>query len=287
MIIIRFFADYNMNFTYDYLISRYDIYNDKDYNVKYKFTNDDDYTHAILINTPIIPKNIPKENVIGLACEPYLFLKRFSNMNDTYIEYAKKHIGMYLIGDNGNDEKLSCKPFIETYPFIPYHMKYPILKPKTKLMSIMISQKLFAPGHKYRHMLVKEILKQNLPIDIYGRGCVYYKTNDPRFKGQFEETEPYLDYKFHIAIENFSTRFYISEKINNALISNTIPIYYGATNIEKYVPGQCILLNGDINHDMKIITDICNNPDKYYKNIDIDMVKKNTSIKNVINYWLN
>ena len=77
MIIIRFFADYNMNFTYDYLISRYDIYNDKDYNVKYKFTNDDDYTHAILINTPIIPKNIPKENVIGLACEPYLFLKDF------------------------------------------------------------------------------------------------------------------------------------------------------------------------------------------------------------------
>ena len=58
-------------------------------------------------------------------------------------------------------------------------------------------------------------------------------------------------------------------------------------NIEKYLPKQCIQLNGDINNDINIITNICNNPDKYYKNIDIDMVKNNTSIKNIINYWLN
>ncbi len=287
MIVIRFFADYNINITYDYIISRYDIYNDKNYNVKYKFTNNDDYTHAILINTPIMTKNIPKENVIGLAGEPYLFLKKYANMNSEYIDYAKKNIGIYLLGDNGNDKQLCCEPFIETYPFIPWSMEYPILKPKTKLMSIMISQKLSAPGHKYRHILVNEILKRNLPIDIYGYGCALYNMNDERFKGAFKETEPYLDYKFHIAIENFSTNHYFSEKIKNPLLSNTIPIYYGCINIEKYLPKQCIQLNGDINNDINIITNICNDPDKYYKNIDIDMVKTNTSIKNVINYWLN
>jgi type I restriction-modification system DNA methylase subunit len=46
---------------------------------------------------------------------------------------------------------------------------------KTKVMSIMISEKLNAPGHKYRHILVQEILKTNLPINIYGRGCELYK----------------------------------------------------------------------------------------------------------------
>lgn len=287
MIIIRFFSNNDPNVKYEVIISKYNINNDGDYNIKYKFTNKDDYTHAILLNSAKLSKQIPKENVIGLACEPYLFLKNYGNMNNEYIEYAKKNIGKYLLGDNGNDERLCCEPFIETYSFFPLNIKYPILKPKTKLMSIMISQKLSAPGHKYRHILVNEILKRNLPIDIYGNGCVLYNINDERFKGQFKEIEPYLDYKFHIAIENFSTNHYFSEKIKNPLLSNTVPIYYGCINIEKYLPKQCIILNGNINHDITLITDICNNPDKYYKNIDIDMVKNNTSIKNVINYWLN
>ena len=90
-------------------------------------------------------------------------------------------------------------------------MKYPILKPKTKLMSIMISQNCLLQVINMTYACKRNI-KQNLPIDIYGRGCVYYKTNDPRFKGQFEETEPYLDYKFHIAIENFSIDFILVKK---------------------------------------------------------------------------
>ena len=45
---------------------------------------------------------------------------------------------------------------------------------KNKLMSIIVSEKQFAPGHIYRHKLVEEIIKLNLPIDIYGRGSNGY-----------------------------------------------------------------------------------------------------------------
>ena len=57
-----------------------DIGNDVDYNKTFCFTNDNDYTHVILINcpTPNI-SHIPKENVIGLAFEPIHFLKRINN----------------------------------------------------------------------------------------------------------------------------------------------------------------------------------------------------------------
>ena len=74
MIIIRFFTSHNSCIKYENIISKYNIYNDKDYNITYKFTNKDDYTHAILLNSAKLSIQIPKENVIGLACEPYLFI---------------------------------------------------------------------------------------------------------------------------------------------------------------------------------------------------------------------
>ena len=60
---------------------------------------------------PIIPKRIPKENVIGLACEPLVCL----NISDTFIDYAIKNkfskyfeyvfIQVLVIGVQSVDEK--------------------------------------------------------------------------------------------------------------------------------------------------------------------------------------
>ena len=57
------------------------------YNNKVILTNDDNYTHAIIINTCMPKLNIPKENVIGISHEPYIWL--FINKNkQVFIEYA-------------------------------------------------------------------------------------------------------------------------------------------------------------------------------------------------------
>ena len=99
------------------------------------------------------------------------------------------------------------------------------------------SVSLNSPGHKYRHILVQNILKSNLPIDIYGNGCKYYNNiNDPRIKGEFNDTTLFDNYKFHICIENFQTPHYFSEKIMDPLICNSIPIYLGCNNINP--PGK-------------------------------------------------
>lgn len=70
--------------------------------IKYKkenvtFTTEEDYTHAILINTCMPELTIPKENVVGLAYEPIRYLR----MTPEYVEYANKHVGKYCIGDKG------------------------------------------------------------------------------------------------------------------------------------------------------------------------------------------
>lgn len=247
---------------------------------KYYITlNDNDYTHVVILNTamPVIRANIPRENVIGFAWEPRPFL----GLTMQFIEYAMKNIGNYYIGD------VSGLP----YPFVlgntyMWHNPPPPrpIKLKRNTMSIMVSFKSMAPGHVYRHVLVEEILKQRLPVDIYGNGCKRYSlTMDPRVKGPFELNEPYESYKFHIAIENFTTVEYFSEKIINTLLHNTVPLYLGAQNIDKYFKNMYIRLFGDPKKDIEVIKDVLRNPNDYYQK----HLKNSTQVEEDMNFFKN
>ncbi len=130
-------------------------------------------------------------------------------------------------------------------------------------------------------------MSENLPIDIYGRGCQYYGT-DGRIKGEFGHlsSEPYENYRFHICIENFITPHYFTEKITNTLLSSTIPVYLGCKNIDDYFPNSVIKLTGNVENDIVLLKNICENPDKYCIDIDANKVKEIVHIKNVIKEFL-
>lgn len=225
-------------------------------NKKVYITDDDDYTHAIIINTIIPDLKIPKKNVIGLAFEPIPFL----GLNTTFIEYAKKHINKYFIGDNLN----LPDPFIAHFGYM-WHSRPPKeITYKPNLISIIVSEKCFAPGHIYRHKLVEKIIELNIPIDIYGRGSTNYVYKD-RIKGQFNDTEPYDNYLYSICIENYASNHYFSEKIITPLLFNCMPIYLGCKNIDSYFDtNNTIKLSGDISSDILLLKNIIINPDKYY-----------------------
>ena len=155
---------------------------------KIYITDEDNYTHAIIINTIMPELKIPKENVIGLPFEPIPFL----GLTPQFLEYAKKHISKYYIGD-----KLDLpEPFIEHFGYMWHSRPQKEITYKCKLMSIIVSNKRSAPGHIYRHNLIEKIIESNLPIDIYGYGSTEYK-ND-RVKGQFNDIEPYENYLYSI-----------------------------------------------------------------------------------------
>lgn len=239
-------------------------------------TDGNDYTHVIIWNTvmPEIKTDIPKENVIGFAYEPLVYLR----LTQQFIEYAKKYIHKYYIGDVLN----LPNPFVEGNGYLIYNAPLPMLQPNSKCMSLMISQKLHQPGHKYRHELAAAILSTNLPIDIYGRGCVFniYNNGDLRIKGGFEKYEPYDGYNFHICIENVQSNHYFSEKIINTLMTNTTPVYLGCRNIDTYFPDNVIHLTGNVSTDMQILIEICRHPEKYKKNIHVDDIEQKVSLLN-------
>ena len=221
---------------------------------KVYFTDDDDYTHAIIINTIMPELTIPKENVIGLAFEPLAFL----DLTDKFIDYAVKNIGKYYIGDKN---KL-LDPFVEHFGYM-WHTRPPKeIISKSNIMSIIVTSKRCAPGHIYRHTLIEKIIQLKLPIDIYGHGSKNYSYN--RTKGSFSNNEPYENYLYSICIENYQCNHYFSEKIITPLLHNCMPIYFGCKNINSYFD-DTINLTGDVNKDIKLIIKILLKPGQYYK----------------------
>ena len=226
-------------------------------NKKIVITDGENYTHAIIMNTCMPTLHIPKENVIGLAFEPYEFLR----IKHNFIDYAKTHISKYYIGDKRD----LPEPFIEHFGYMWYSTPHKSLEDKQYIMSICVSEKRSAPGHMYRHTLIEKIIQYNLPIDIYGRGSVKYKYYK-HSKGEFKDVEPYEKYLFSICIENYQNNDYISEKFITPLLYNCMPLYSGCKNIKKYFDDDnMILLTNHAEQDINLIISILTNPQRYYK----------------------
>lgn len=76
-------------------------------------------------------------------------------------------------------------------------------------------------------------------FDLYGigwEGWLLWKGKVPN------KWEVYKNYKFAICYENMGDqRGYITEKIFDAFIGGTVPIYLGATNISDVIPKECFI----------------------------------------------
>jgi len=246
-------------------------------------TTGNTYTHAILLNCPIVPDiSVPPECVLGLAFEPIPYLR----LSYDFIDFADKHIGTYYIGHK--HPNLTNPLFKEHHGFM-WHTDHPpeparetMIKNSQNVISLIISNKLQAPGHIYRHKLATFILTNNLPIDIWGNGTARYSTKFPNkknIKGPFKDKEPYEPYSLSICIENHRHPHYFSEKISNCFVCNTTPIYLGCTQIEAYFPNQVIHLSYNLKEDCALLTEISKNPRNYIREIKS---KENDNILNLM-----
>ncbi len=232
-------------------------------------TLNETYTHAILLNCPIVPNiSVPPDRVLGLAFEPIPFLR----LSYDFIRFAEKRIGLYYIGHK--HPNLTSSLFKEHHGFM-WHTAHPstpetMIKNARNPISIIVSNKTQAPGHAHRHKLASFILMNNLPVDIWGNGTAQYEKRFPNranIKGSFKDKEPYESYALSICIENYQHPHYFSEKISNCLICNTTPIYLGCVEIDTYFPEQVIHLNGNLQQDCALLVNISKDPTKYIREI--------------------
>jgi glycosyltransferase involved in cell wall biosynthesis len=111
---------------------------------------------------------------------------------------------------------------------------------KTKNVSMIYSGKQYMTGHKLRH----EVASNVEGIDLYGHGS----PRPIRFK-----EEALLDYRFSIIIENSKTDNYFTEKLVDCFMVGTVPIYWGAPNIDKYFDTRGMIIVNSLEEIKEVV----------------------------------
>jgi hypothetical protein len=97
--------------------------------------------------------------------------------------------------------------------------------PKSKLLSIVASNKNYAQGHQLRHEVIRN--KMHPALDLWGSG--YNKFGDE----PSERIKPFAPYQYVIVIENCQYPGYFTDKIVDCFAAGCIPIYWGNPKIKE------------------------------------------------------
>ena len=250
-----------------------------DYNI-YSFVNDiwnmdglyddvltygDDYTHLVIFNGVNNSRyRIEKETTYGIVVEPYWSTSFDKNM----LSYCKK-IVTYEPDKYDAGRTILC-PLIGTHRLydlgtdgeivpVPNTTKNLLSRTfeKTKNLSIIVANHGFDSrpyvNYNHRQNLVLQLLTSDLEFDMYGLGWHIndgygWHISDSRFKGSLvNKIDGIANYKYTIALENSPVSGEITEKFIDAILCNTIPIYNGNRDIEKYYPNSHEYLDYDGN----------------------------------------
>ncbi len=139
----------------------------------------------------------------------------------------------------GFDKKYSSS-IINTQASLPWHVgktydELSVLKfdekiKKNKVSWITSNNNIF-PQHKVRLDFIDYMKKKEYDFDLFGRGF------NP-IADKFDGIHPY---KYTIAAENYIGPNYFTEKIVDAYLSWTMPIYSGSPNIADYFPPESLI----------------------------------------------
>lgn len=95
---------------------------------------------------------------------------------------------------------------------------------KTKLLSVISSDKVVTDDHRQRLRFVEELKSAfGDQIDVFGRGI----------RDIPDKADAIWDYQYHIALENDHSAYYMSEKLPDSFLGWSFPFYSGS----KYADG--------------------------------------------------
>jgi len=132
------------------------------------------------------------------------------------------------------------KKIVKVNPSVAVAVDDSFYTKKTRIASMIFSNKTYSYGHKIRFFIAKQM--ENVEgISKYGE----------MFNNKIDiKTDGLAKYRFHFAIENCSEPGYYTEKINDCFYSGTIPIYYGDPEIGKVYNTDGIIFLNDFRPEM-------------------------------------
>ncbi len=103
------------------------------------------------------------------------------------------------------------------------------LPEKTKLISVIVSDKAVIAGHTYRRAFVARLREHfGARLDIFGRGI----------RDLPDKADGIVPYRYHVALENSQFPDYWTEKLADAFLGGAHPFYWGCPNLDRYFPAS-------------------------------------------------
>ncbi len=211
----------------------------------------------------------------------------YSNFGYEHLKYRCKKI--FYTGENIKpnyffcDYSFSFQDTDEKNFFLPHFVEYEYFfdfqnedvkkyqnYPKEKFCNFIAS------NHKAKERIdfVKKLMKKR-EVDCLGsvlNNVVVDNINKKDKVGRYidwrkEKLEIIKEYKFTIAFENEKSYNYVTEKIYQPFVAGSIPIYWGAPNVEKFFNSKCFINVNNFNSYDEVIDEIIKiDQDKeYYK----------------------
>jgi len=200
----------------------------------------------------------PKENTILVTTEPSsitrygrAFAKQFhyliTNQDEKVLPHPngiRSQTGNYWFYGKEYDEIISISE----------------LKKTKKISTICSDKREGHTMHRLRYDFTK-IMEDRIPeLERFGRGFRWIET----------KAEALDDYEFHVAIENHIAPHVWTEKLADAFLGYTVPIYYGCPNVFDYFPKES-LIQIDIHNieaSIKKIKEVIATEGEYQRRLD-------------------
>jgi len=235
-------------------------------NIKIVLDNDPDY--FVVINAP--PNNVSltddeKKKTIVFRMEPYM-----DTVNkNIWGEWANPDpLKFFRVCSHDNDYNNNCWEISKTYT----ELKTMKVEKDSKLdliISTVLSDKYFDPGHVKRIDFVKFLETKSMCVHVFGSN----KFNYNNYKGSlpvYEKDEAMFPYKYVFNVENNNINNYYTEKLIDGILGECLVFYSGCSNVGDFIDERSFIyleLN-DFDEDYeKIKNAITNN--EWEKRIDI------------------
>ena len=140
---------------------------------------------------------------------------------DSVKMFPERYLETFDIIFTHNQDLLKIDSKFKWVPAQGFWIKEPKIYEKSKMISMIASNKKMCEGHRLRLEWVERLWGQ---VELFGRGF-----NEIALK-----EEGLCDYMFSVAIENGQYETYFTEKLLDCFATGTIPVYLGAPDIGEY-----------------------------------------------------
>lgn len=122
---------------------------------------------------------------------------------------------------------------------------------KSRACSLIASAKRKLEGHALRHAMADHAAEQGLDVDVMGGG----------YKPFIAKADGLAPYRFSVVIENVRETNYFTEKLIDAVLCRTVPIYWGCPNIAAFMDTSGMILCQSAEDIRRALCDL--SPERY------------------------